>query len=204
MKKSRVLYILLAIIVLGLISCAGSPRRIDTSYDEGRGVMVLDYRDFEEAASELVQSLIRSGRLERPEGGRYVMTQGRIVNDTKQRINTNQLMAKIEEELINSGDVVMTSAVGYQDSVDDMVYDSRELRESREFDRDTVAGEGQLIAPDLSISGRIIQRDIPYSRRETQVEYYFQLMVTDLQTGLRFWQREVLIGKRGSSRTVTW
>jgi hypothetical protein len=36
------------------------------------------------------------------------------------------------------------------------------------------------------------------------VEYYFQLQVTELASGLRYWQKETLIGKRGSKKVVPW
>jgi len=190
-----------AILIAG---CAPKTAYIDIMHDEGKPVMALDYRDFDQAASEMVQSMLGSGALKKDDGSRYVMTTGRIVNDTMQRIDTDQLMAKIEEELLNSGQVVMTSAVG---KTDQMIYDTRDLRDSDvgdEFDQDTMAAKGQLIAPELSIAGKIFQRNIRYDKDRQQVEYYFQLMVTDLTTGLRFWQKETLIGKRGSSKSVAW
>jgi len=193
-----------AILIAG---CAPETAYIDIMHDEGKPVMALDYRDFDQAASEMVQSMLGSGALKKEDGGRYVMTTGRIVNDTMQRIDTDQLMAKIEEELLNSGQVVMTSAVGGRGAPDQMIYDTRDLRDSDvadEFDQDTIAAKGQLIAPELSISGKIFQRNIRYSKKLQQVEYYFQLKITDLTTGLRFWQKETLIGKRGSSKSVAW
>ena len=38
----------------------------------------------------------------------------------------------------------------------------------------------------------------------SKVEYYFQLKVSDVTNGLRFWQNEVVIGKRGSNKSVSW
>jgi uncharacterized protein (TIGR02722 family) len=195
---------IIAFFTILIAGCAPETAYIDTMHDEGKPVMALDYRDFDQAASEMVQSMLASGALKKDDGSRYVMTTGRIVNDTMQRIDTDQLMAKIEEELLNSGQVVMTSAVG---KTDQMIYDTRDLRDSDvadEFDQDTMAAKGQLIAPELSISGKIFQRNIRYDKDRQQVEYYFQLMVTDLTTGLRFWQKETLIGKRGSSKSVAW
>ncbi len=199
-----------AIIITG---CAQETVTIDIMHDEGKAVMALDYRDFDQAASGMIQSMLGSGALKKPGGGRYVVTTGRIINDTMQRIDTDQLMAKIEEELLNSGQVVMTSAVGdarKQGAVDKMIYEMRDIRDSGvgdEFDQKTlktVAGKGQLIAPELSISGKIFQRNIRYDKNRQQVEYYFQLKVTDLATGLRFWQKETIIGKRGSNKSVAW
>ena len=37
-----------------------------------------------------------------------------------------------------------------------------------------------------------------------QSEYYFQLTLTDINTGLAFWEGETVIGKRGSSNSVAW
>jgi uncharacterized protein (TIGR02722 family) len=171
-------------------------------HDEGKAVMALDYRDFDRAASELVQSMLGSGALKKQDGGRYVVATGRIVNDTMQRIDTDQLMAKVETELLNSGQAVMTSAVG--SGSDKLVQEARDLRDSEEFDPNTVAARRTLIAPELSMSGKIFQRNIRYERNRQQVEYYFQLKLSDVKSGLRFWQDEVIVGKRGSDRSVAW
>ncbi len=199
--------IIITLAGLLLAGCATETVNIDVVNDEGKAVMALDYRDFAQAASEMIQSMISSGALKKPGGGRYVMTTARITNDTMQRIDTDQLMAKIEEELMNSGMVVMTSAVGGKGAPDEMIYEMRDIRDSAtgdEFKQETLAGKRTLIAPELSISGKIFQRNIRYDNNRQQVEYYFQLRITDLTTGLRFWQKESIIGKRGSNRSVAW
>jgi uncharacterized protein (TIGR02722 family) len=199
--KRTIVYFITAVSLLAA-GCAQETTNIDLMHDEGKAVMALDYRDFDRAASELVQSLLASGALKKEEGGRYVVATGRIVNDTMQRIDTDQLMVKIETELLNSGQAVMTSAVG--SGADEMVHEARELRDSEEFDPNTVAKRRTLIAPELSISGKIFQRNIRYDRNKQQVEYYFQLKLSDVKSGLRFWQEEVIVGKRGSNKSVAW
>ena len=199
--------IIITLAGLLLTGCATETVNIDIVNDEGKAVMALDYRDFAQAASEMIQSMISSGALKKPGGGRYVMTTARVTNDTMQRIDTDQLTAKIEEELMNSGMVVMTSAVGGKGAPDEMIYEMRDIRDSAtgdEFKQETLAGKRTLIAPELSISGKIFQRNIRYGNNRQQVEYYFQLRITDLTTGLRFWQKESIIGKRGSNRSVAW
>ena len=131
-----------------------------------------------------------------------MVTTGQIVNDTTQRIDTRQLMASVEEELISSGVVDMTSAIGT--TGDSMISESRKLRESDEFDQDTVQEKGQLVGPDLSFSGKIFERVVYYDKRTKQVEYYIELIVTDLKTGLRFWQKQVQILKRGGNKVPMW
>ncbi len=196
------------VLAAALCGCQTPTENIDTINDAGKPVMQLDYRDFDRAASEMVQSMIASGALKKEGGGRYVVATGRIVNDTMQRVDTDQLMAKVEQELAKSGLVVMTSAVGKgTSSSDSMVYDVREIRDSDkgdEFKKDTLQAKGQLIAPELSMSGKIIQRNVRYDNDKQQVEYYFQLQLTNLASGLRYWQNETIIGKRGSGKTVPW
>ena len=199
--KEKILYIIVMVCILAA-GCAQETTMIDTMNDEGKAVMALDYRDFDMAASKMVQSMLGSGALKKPEGGRYVVATGRIVNDTTQRIDTDQLMVKIETEILNSGQAVMTSAIG--SGSDALLHETRELRDSEEFDPNTVAKRQTLIAPELTISGKIFQRNIRYDRNTQQVEYYFQLKLSDVKSGLRFWQDETLIGKRGSNRSVSW
>jgi len=191
-----------------LVGCNPPTENIDTINDQGKAVMQLDYRDYDRAASEMVQSMIASGTFKKEGGGRYVVAKGRIVNDTMQRVDTDQLMAKVEQEMTRSGLIVMTAAVGAGNAPkDSLVHDVREIRDSDkadEFNKDTLQAKGQLIAPELSISGKIIQRNIRYDNDKQQVEYYFQLQMNNLTTGLVFWQNENIIGKRGSDKKVPW
>jgi len=199
--KAKVLY-LIALVCFLAVGCEQKTTMIDTMNDEGKAVMALDYRDFDMAASKMVQSMLASGALKKKDGGRYVVATGRIVNDTTQRIDTDQLMVKIETEILNSGQAVMTSAIG--SGSDELLHETRELRDSEEFDPNTVAKRQTLIAPELTISGKIFQRSLSYDRNTQQIEYYFQLKLSDVKSGLRFWQEETLIGKRGSNKSVSW
>jgi uncharacterized protein (TIGR02722 family) len=196
-----------SLVMAMLAGCQQPTVNIDTVNDTGKPVMALDYRDFDQAATAMVESLVRSGALRKADGGRYVVTTGRIINDTMQRIDTDQLMAKVEQEMMNSGQVVMTSAVGGKGATDTMIDEMRQIRNStasEEFAGETLPQKGQLIAPELSIAGKILQRNIRYDRNTEQVEYYFQLQLTKLSDGLRLWQEEKLIGKRGDRRAVSW
>ena len=203
MKKLAVLFV----IPFFLAGCE-EVQKVDTKNDTGKQVMSLDYRDFDQAASDMIQSLLHSGVLSKNDGSRYVLATSKVTNDTMQRIDTDQLTAKIEEDMMNSGQVVMTSAVGGKESNrDETVYGMRDVRDSsrgEEFNQPTMPQKGQIIAPELSMSGKIFQRNLRYDKDNQQVEYYFQLKLTDVKTGLRFWQKEVPIVKRGSNKTVSW
>ncbi len=185
-----------------IAGCGEETTNIDIRNDEAGAVMSLDYRDFDQAASQMLQSLFGSGRLKKEDGGRYVIATGRIINDTMQRIDTDQLMIKIERDITNSGQGVFTAAVG--PGSDKLLKESRQFRDDDEFDSSTTAARKTLIAPELTIAGKIFQRNITISRNRQQVEYYFQLELSDVKTGLSFWQDEVLVGKRGDKRSVAW
>lgn len=190
------------VLVMLFSGCATKAYNINKEADKGDVVLGLDYRDFDYAIKEIMQSLLQSGVLKKADGRKYVVTTGEIVNDTTQRIDGRQLMSSIEEQLMTSGQIDVTSVIG--DSIDPLITDTRAFRDSDEFNKDTLMAKGRLVAPELSFSGKIFEREISYNKKTKQVEYYIQLIVTDLKTGLRFWQKQVQVLKRGSSKTPLW
>jgi uncharacterized protein (TIGR02722 family) len=184
--------------------CAEKTQRIDMNNDKAGQIMGLDYRDFNEAAAKAVQSMLRSGALDKNDGDKYVIAISKITNDTMQHIDTDQLVKKIRVDLLRSKRAVMTTAVGSEGNVDQLNQQVRELRDNDDFNQRTTAQKGQLIAPELSLSGKIIQRNISMDNGKQQVEYYFQLTLTELATGLAWWEDESVIGKRGSGKSVAW
>jgi len=195
--------IVLCVSLLMLAGCATPTRYIDPAADDGPVTMTMDYRDFEKAATEAVDDMLASGAVSKPNGERYIMVVSRVTNDTMQRIDTDQLTKKIRVGLLRSGKVVTTTAVGLDGAEDEMSARARELRDSEEFDQSGVQRKGTLQAPDLSLSGKILQRNHT-AGKEQQVEYYIQLSLTDLVTGLATWEVETPIIKRGSNDSVSW
>lgn len=194
----------LALVAL-VAGCTTPTTRIDLRNDLGPQVAGLDYRDVQLASGQLVQSLLRSGRLDRGDGQMYVMTVGQVKNDTMQRFDTDILTSYITEELMNSGKVMVTSAMAASaDNRDQMVNAARSVRGNAEFNQATVAQAGQLVAPTHSVYGKIIQRELRMDNGDKQIEYYFQLRIVELATGLQWWQKQTLIGKRTDGTTPTW
>jgi hypothetical protein len=197
----------LILAVVGVIfgGCETKTTNIDIENDKGEAVMSLDYRDFQGAAQDMIESLLASGAVDKKDGERYVLVISRIINDTMQHIDTDQLIKKIRVGLLQSGKVVVTTAVGVSGAEDPMSMQTREeLRGNVEFDQKTVAGKGEMIAPDLSLSGKILQRNIRVDSKTQRVEYYFQMSLTDIKTGLAFWEDERIVAKRGSNKAVSW
>ena len=200
----RFLTLLVLISALALTGCSQRTVIVDRETDDADPTLELEYRDFEHAAMEAVESMLKSGQLDHPEGARYVMAVSRVTNDTMQRIDTDQLVRKIRIELLQSGKVVTTSAISAEGVQDELIDEVRRLRGSEEFREDTQVEKGTLISPDYGLSGKIMQRNIRRDSRTQQVEYYFQLVLTDLRDGLAIWEHETPIIKRGSSRSVAW
>ena len=119
-------------------------------------------------------------------------------------MNGDQLIKKIRVELLKSGKVVVTTAVSANGAEDKMSKQARELRDDDEFNQRTVQKKGQMIAPDMSLSGKILQRNVRMDDGKQQVEYYFMLSLTEIKTGLAWWEGETIIGKRGSGKSVSW
>lgn len=205
MRQTILWTIILASVVVLLGGCATKTTNIDINNDKGEAVMGLDYRDFQAAAQDMVESLLASGAVTKKDGGRYVLAVSRVVNDTMQHIDTDQLVKKIRVGLLQSGKVIVTTAVSANGAEDKMSMQARkELRGNEEFKQESVAEKGSMIAPDLSLSGKILQRNIRVDSSTQRVEYYFQMTLTEIKTGLAYWEDERIIGKQGSNKSVAW
>ncbi len=205
MRRTIQWTIILAALGVIFSGCETKTTNIDIDNDKGEAVMGLDYRDFQGAAQDMIESLLASGAVDKKDGKRYVLVVSSIVNDTMQHIDTDQLVKKIRVGLLQSGKVVVTTAVGLEGAEDEMSMHAREtLRGNAEFDQKTVAGKGSMIAPDLSLSGKILQRNIRVDSKTQRVEYYFQMSLTEIKTGLAYWEDERIVAKRGSNKAVSW
>jgi len=198
-------------IALGAVCCCAAGRRtptrnIDPASDRAGAVAAIDYRDLKRVTGEMPQSLMASGKLAaRADGARHVLAVGKVRNDTMQRFDTDTLTAQIIEEISGSGTVLVTAAVAAgADGRDDMVDATRALRGDAEVKQGAVAAPGQLLPPTLSLSGKIVQKEVRMDNGDKQIEYYFQLRLVEIATGIQGWQKQVFVGKRTDKRTPTW
>lgn len=186
--------------------CTNQPFYTDNSgiINQGSTVtMGLSNEDFEIAAEAMINSLLSDPAFKN-QNLRKVVAMGRIVNDTTLRLDTQKLTRKITQAMRKSGKFILTSAVASGGALDSMSEDIRELRENDEFNQNTIAKKGTLIAPDFSLFGKIRQDNIKLSNGNVKVEYLFLLGLTDLNSGLVYWEDEKTINKAGSDKTVTW
>lgn len=195
-------------VLLAMSGCQSTTKYVST-HDEDTVVMGLSQRDFEAAANQALDEIIASPLLVHPEadkGGRYILSIYNIINDTTQRIDTDQLVKKIRVGLLNSGKFLTTTAVSFTGAgpEDSSTAKSRELQDSSLMNQNTTKKDGQVYAPDFSLSGKIIQRTSKVSNSKQLVEYYFQLTMTQLETGLAYWEGEYPIAKTGRNDSVSW
>ncbi len=207
MKNLKLSAVTLAV-TLALTGCA------NMNYTDGSAAQVkkgnalslgLDREDFDSAAETMIQSMLSDPAfVSIAPGQRKVVAIGRVLNDTPQRIDTEKLTAKITSALRRSGKFVLTSAVAAGGALDSMSEDVRELRDNSEFNQKTIAKSGTLVAPDFSLAGKIRQDNVRLANGKVQVEYFFLLRMTDLNSGLVYWEDEQTIDKVGSKKSVSW
>ena len=191
---------------LALAACGGT-RVVDLNDPDEvnamQQVMELEYRDWTNTAEKMTKSMLDSGALKAQQ--KPVIAIGNIVNDTTQRIDTDILTKKIRTTLMKSGNVQIATNFSGEDITSDKV---RAQRNNAEYDQSTIAKTGTLIAPNMSLSGKMIQRNLKlesgwFSSVDTRVEYYLQLTLTDLKSGLSIWEDEQPIIKEGKD-APTW
>ncbi|MBP3545880.1 MAG: penicillin-binding protein activator LpoB [Alphaproteobacteria bacterium] len=194
MKK----YVVMLLAMLFLSGCVTKTVLIDTENDTTERVAALEGRDFEDAASSMIEDMLEMGTLSKPNGQPYILIISRIENDTMQRIDVDELTKSIRIALMKSGKVRVTA---FQE--DNMVMQSAQLRKSKEFNQANVRQKNSLAAPELSLSGKINQREFRVSG-DKRIEYRFSMSITDLSNGLTVWEGEKKIKKIADKNAVTW
>ena len=186
------------LMVMTLNACATQSVLIDNENDSTERAAALEGRDFEMASNAMIQDMLDMGTLSKPNGQPYILVISRIENDTMQRIDVDELSKAIRIALMKSGKVRVTAF-----REDDMVMSSSQLRKSKEFNQANVRKAGSLAAPELSLSGKITQREFIVSGKK-RIEYRFSMSITDLKNGLTIWEGEEKIKKLADKDTVTW
>ena len=191
---------------LALCACGGT-RVVDLNDKDDvatmQHVMELEYRDWTNTAEKMTESMIKSGVLKSE--SKPVIAIADIVNDTTQRFDTDILTKKIRTTLLKSGTAQIATNFSGEDSTSNAV---RAQRGNTEYDQNTIVKSGTLVAPNMSLSGKMLQRNLKlesgwFSAVDTRVEYYLQLTLTDLKTGLSVWEDEQPIVKEGKY-APTW
>ncbi|MGX3011408.1 penicillin-binding protein activator LpoB [Helicobacter sp. 23-1044] len=183
------------------VGCADKVEYVDLAKSGEFTSSGLDYHDIQNAADGAITSLLKSRyakNIDKPK----VLVISDVINDTMQHIDTAQLTRKITREMRNSGKFILSLAMGA--SGDKMIHTARKARDNDEYNQYTTIEKGELIAPELSLSGKIIQKNTKISSGKQRIDYYFLLTLSDLKSGLVLWDDEVNIIKVGSNKNVAW
>lgn len=201
-KKNLFFMVLTALVFAG---CSDKIAYIDAKDSKEYASVGLDLHDIQDTANKSVQSLLQSGYVrnlvtEKPK----ILAISDVLNDTMQNISTEELTRKIARDMRNSGKFILTMAMaGSGGSTDKMLQKAREARNDSEFNQYTVQEKDNLVAPDLSLSGKIVQRNTKVGQKQ-RIDYYFLLTLTDIKTGTVVWDDEVNIIKMSSNKSTAW
>ncbi len=180
-----------------LCSCGTDPHRIDPEGLEGlTTVDDVNAKDWQMAAEACVNSLLKSGVLDRSDGRKTVLMISGVRNETLAHLDTAILTNMLREALLKSGKAVATTALGPGGVAEDSATrDVRKLQDDPLFDHRTVQPQGTAIAPDMSVGGEIIQI-VAQEGRRSESNIYFHITITDLKTGLALWEGQSQVAKQ--------
>lgn len=196
---------ILSVVSLILTSCASN--RVKTSNplsgDDDFQSMSLTSTDFQYAVETAVKQFLAEPLSQNPEGGRWVVDINDVINDTPVMFDTSAVTAQLKRELRRSGKFIFTAATGQERAK--TISQQRELKNSKLFDQSTVAVNGTVVAPDLSIVGAIRSRNVrsPNGKKQNQT-YAFDLSVVDINSGLILFETYVTIDKIGANKNFVW
>jgi len=198
-------FFILALSMLMLNSGCGTPaRRIDPSSNQGLiTVDDINFKDWQIAAEKGINSLLASSVLDRPNGRKTIIMISTIKNSTMQHINTRILTDKIRQAILHSGKALTTTALSGNGADDTASREVRKLEDDDLFNQETVQDHETAIAPDMSLSGEIVQQKT-VSGRNSESYFVFHMALTDLKTGLALWEENIEIVKQEKKPVLGW
>ncbi len=131
--------------------------------------------DIDYTVSQAVQSMLAQGRLRSEDGSRKVVVVENVVDDTLSRGAQSDALAEalglsLRENLTNSGKILV-------------------------FNKNVAQYATVRVDPQLTLHGRLTQRNLRQDNGDIQVEYSLNLQLVDLATGLEFWQKRIPLRK---------
>lgn len=188
MKRKTSMVVAMAASSLLLAGCSTPTRDIDVEKEGIKRADQADVQDFRKAAKEMVESMVKQGALGRfkeEKGRTAVIAFNRVVNDTGEYIDVDQLTMRVSEELLNSGLAELDTTWGAKPINPD--------------DPSVLSGKVQL--PDFTLVGKI-RKDTARAGDMKQGTYTFMLILTNSTTGRAAWQSMKQITKQGTKSSI--
>lgn len=177
----------LGLFALALSGCQHADARV---VEDNTGLITtvdqIDIQDWERAAEVLVARLLNSGAIDATAGDPAILAVSRIVNNTSDRVDVDLLTRKIRVALSTTGLVRTTTVIGLGGAEDPLAQQQ---------------ATSAPVAPDYSLSGKLIEVRAQAGRTR-QSSFVFQLVLTEIPTGLAAWEGEETITKQGTRNAV--
>lgn len=177
-----------------LVGCGGSK---NASYVKDSSDYVsfgIDYHDIDRVIEKNIRSLLNSQYV-RTMQGKKLLVIADIVNETSEDIDVELVARKLAREMRKTQKFTLTNAIsGSGAKSDRMIKDSRKLTQDSSFNQRTTIENGTLEAPELSLSGKFVQRNKKIGKI-TRLDYIFLLTLSDIKSGKVLWDHEEIISK---------
>lgn len=175
MNLSKMLAIAACCAALVLMTGCATPTRYVPQGGTVAAVGGFSQDDIDYTVSQAVQSMLAQGRLRSEDGSRKVVVVENVVDDTLSRGAQSDALAEalglsLRENLTNSGKILV-------------------------FNKSVAQYATVRIDPQLTLHGRLTQRNLRQDNGDIQVEYSLNLQLVDLATGLEFWQKRIPLRK---------
>lgn len=185
------------ILALFFIACGvNQPQYVDSRDFVSFG---LDNHDIGDILQKQVDSLLNHQNIKKQNEPK-VLTIGAIENETSENIDIEVIANELTRHLSNSGKFVIVNA-GRDKKIEQIIKDSRKLRQNAEYNQYTTIEQGNLIAPHYALTGKITQRTKAIGDDEIN-EYVFSFTLTDLQLGAVRWVDTKQISKKLPKKEV--
>lgn len=180
------------IFIFAFIFCACSSTQ--PQYVDSRDYITfgIDMHDIDDIVAKQIDSLLKQ-RIIRNQNEPKVLVIGAITDETNENIDIEILTNELTKHLSNSGKFVIVNA-GRDKKIEQIIKDSRKLRQNAEYNQYTTIEQGNLIAPHYALTGKITQRNKTIC--DEIVEYLFLLTLTDLKLGAVRWVSTERINKK--------
>lgn len=183
----------------------------DNTRNTDRSAETVSYAEYSEAAQAAVRDAIESATFKRflskyqkahGTDNVPIMQVALIRNDTDDPdLNQKLITDEICNALLKSGVVDVTMATGAD--VRSTFADVRDLKKDKNFKQSTVAKQGTLEAPCLSLEGSIISNKVRDGGKTTVVRS-FNLKIADIETGKVIWAYNKALGFKKTRGTFGW
>ena len=163
------------------------PTNIDLTYHtltHSQNLAMQDIADIDSMMSAHATSLLSKKFVQKLQSKKIIAI-SHIKNTTQEPIDIESIMVGFKQSVAEK--FVFTNAIASNaNTADNLIKDSRTLRNNAEYNQYTTKEEGGLLAPDYSLSGKI-SKGAKSIGKEVRLEYEILLRLTDLATGIEVW-----------------